>query len=157
MAPARSSWSVWRQVNKWKSFSWTAFIHFVGSLHFEPGCLEHCCSSLPTLFPCVCLSKEEGLIWSSTDSNWLTERILKPVRPFCVLSLPISITLSLERISRAVETLVINVIQTGRVPHEHTFSGGQLGNVSEVLNTFIPLDSVILLLGIYLKERNICI
>lgn len=61
---------------------------------------------------------------------------------------------SLERISRTIETLVINMTQKGRVIHVSIFSGGHFGNVPKVLNMFIPFDLVILLLGIYLTHTK---
>lgn len=155
MASARSIQAVWRQVNKWKRFSSTAFMCFVGSLHFEPGSLK-CCPSLPHPLYCVCLSwqKENGSFdLALTPIDWLREFPSQSGFSY-LLSLPISITLSLERVSRAIETLVINVTQTRRVLHGRTFSGGPFGSMSEVLNTLLPFDAAILLLGI--SEWKLC-
>ena len=70
-----------QQVSQWKSFDWTAFIYFVGSLHFEPVSPESCCFSLPTLFPCICPSRQrKGHIRSCTASP-LIDRENSPARP----------------------------------------------------------------------------
>lgn len=131
--------------------------YFVGSLHFEPGSWDSCCSPLPALFPwSVCPIKEKGLFdLAPTPTDWLRDsQARQAFLVHCPCRLHYS---SLERISRAMETLVINVTQIGRVIREPTFSGGQFGNAPEVLNMFIPFHLVILLLGIYLKKRKICI
>lgn len=55
------------------------------------------------------------------------------------------------------ETLVINMTLTARMVHGHNLSADRFGNVSAVLNMFILIDLVIPLLGVYPKERKICI
>lgn len=97
-----------------------------------------------SFYASVCPDKEKGPLGpSSTPADWQICWAGQFSALSYSLSMPVSLTPSLDNSDRAMGTLVITTTQTARVFHGNTVSGSHLSDVSEVLNKLLLFDSVI--------------